>query len=143
MGIRSVSPTSPRAKAALLIVSSLICGIVIGVAGDHAYLLWRHRLIPSHRMAEAVSQRIVKHLDDELHFTPAQRTEIQQIIDRHRQRIEAIWANVRPQARQEIDQTNAEIERVLTPDQLGKFRTMRMRMQQQHERRGINRRPPI
>jgi len=103
-----------------------------------ALLVWQHRILPSHRRLENASQRIVNHLDRELHFTPGQRAEVQQIIDRHRQRIEAIWASVRPQTRQEIDATNTEIERVLTPEQQAKFKTMRMNMQQQ---RGSRMRP--
>ena len=125
-----MSQTSPRTTAALLIAGALLGGIVVGAAGDRAYLLWQHRIMPSHRTMQNVSQRIVNHLDNELHFTAGQRTEVQQIIDRHRQRIEAIWASVRPQARQEIDATNAEIERILTAEQRTKFRTLQMKMQQ-------------
>jgi len=128
--------TSPRTTAALLVIGALLGGIVLGAAGDRALLVWQHRLLPSHRRLETASQRIVNHLDRELHFTTGQRAEVQQIIDRHRQRIEAIWASVRPQTRQEIDATNAEIDRVRTPDQQAKFKTMRANMQQ-HGPRGM------
>ena len=37
-------------------------------------------------------------------------------------------ANVRPQIRQELDATNAEIETVLTPEQKTKFADLRMRI---------------
>jgi Spy/CpxP family protein refolding chaperone len=37
-------------------------------------------------------------------------------------------ANVRPQVRQELDATNAEIETVLTPEQKTKFSNLRMRI---------------
>ena len=37
-------------------------------------------------------------------------------------------ANVRPQVRQELDATNAEIETILTPTQKAKFADLRMRI---------------
>ena len=135
-----MSATSPRTAAVLLIVGALLGGIVIGGAGDRAYLIWRHRILPPPNAMRRMSEHIVNRLDDQLHFSPQQRVAVQQIIDRHRQRIEAIWASVRPQTRQEIDATNAEIERVLTPEQQAKFRDMRARHQQQHEHRMM--RPP-
>lgn len=127
-----MSATSPRTTAVLLIVGALLGGIVIGGAGDRAYLIWRHRILPPPNAMRHMSERIVNRLDDQLHFSPQQRAAVQQIIDRHRARIEAIWASVRPQTRQEIDATNAEIEKVLTPDQQVKFREIRNR--HPHER---------
>lgn len=123
-----MSPTSTKTVAALLIVAALICGVVIGVAGDRAWMIWR-----GHH-TEAIANRIVKHLDHELHFTPQQRAAVQQIVDRHRQRIDTLLSSVRPQIRQEIDATNAEIDRILTPEQREKFRTMRMHMLQRGNR---------
>ena len=121
--------TSPRLVAALLIAGALVAGVVLGVAGDRAWMHW-HRNSPRAPHLD----RLVEHLDRTLDLTPQQRESVKQIIDRHRQRIEAISASVRPQMRQEIDSTNAEIEKILTPEQRTKFRDM----QQRH----INRRGP-
>ncbi len=125
-----MSPISARATAALLIIGSFIGGLVVGVGGDRVWLIRNGRLRPPRDMMQKMSERIVNHLDHELNLTPAQKSEITQIIDRHRARIDAIWAAVRPQTRQEIDATNAEIERVLTPDQRTKFRSLQMHMRQ-------------
>jgi Spy/CpxP family protein refolding chaperone len=118
--------TSPRAAAALLIVGALIAGVVLGVAGDRA---WMH----SHRLQRAPRlDRLVEHLDHELQFTPQQRDAVKQIVERHRQRIQALSESIRPQMRQELDATNAEIEKVLTPEQRPKFQALSQRMRQRH-----------
>jgi Spy/CpxP family protein refolding chaperone len=121
--------TSPRAAAALLIVGALIAGIVLGIAGDRA---WMHY----HRPTGPRLDRLVEHLDHELHLTPQQKEAIRQIVQRRRARIEAIAANMRPQMRQEIESTNAEIEKVLTPEQRQKFESLSQRMRQHHRGRG-------
>ena len=118
--------TSPRAAAALLIVGALIAGVVLGIAGDRAWMHW-HRPPHPPRL-----ERLVEHLDSELHFTPQQKDAVTQIVARHRARIEAIAANTRPQMRQEIEATNAEIEKVLTPEQRQKFQTLSQHMRQRH-----------
>ena len=120
--------TSPRAVAALLIVAALITGIVVGVAGDRAWMHW-HRNAPRPPRLD----RLVEHLDRTLNLTPQQRVSVKQIIDRHGQRIDAISASIRPQVRQEIEAMNAEVEKVLTPEQVTKFRELSSRM---HRRRG-------
>lgn len=126
-----MSPTKTKTIAALLIVAALLCGIVIGVAGDRAFTTWRIR------HSGSIANRIVHHLDRQLNLTPQQLVAVQQIVERHRQRIDALLASVRPGIRQEIDATNAEIDRVLTPQQREKFRTMRMHMlQREHHMRG-------
>ena len=130
--------TSPRAVAALLIVGALIAGVVLGIAGDRAWLWHNHQImIRGPRL-----DRLVDHLDRQLHFTPQQRDAVKQIIARHRTRMEAVSASVRPQMRAEIESTNAEIEKVLTPEQQQKFRVMSSRMRRLHGRGGPPPPPP-
>lgn len=102
-------------------IVAFVAGVLVGVAGDH--LLFIHHLMAG-RGGRFAASRIVDRLDHELHLTPQQRSQAQQIIDRHRVRIDAVMGNVR----QEIDATNAEIEKILTPDQRTAFAKMRMRM---------------
>ena len=83
--------------------------------------------------------RIVERLNRELHLTSQQKSAVQQIIDRHRARIDALMTGVRPQIRQELDATNAEIDKILTPDQRAAFAKMRMHMP---GRRGMGGPPP-
>ncbi len=118
--------TSPRAVAALLIVGALFAGIVLGIAGDRAWLWHTHQFVPRHA-PRFMSDRLVDHLDHQLHFTPQQKEAVKQVVERHRARIEAISATIRPQMRAEIDSTNAEIDRLLTPEQRTRFHELQQR----------------
>lgn len=129
-----MSPTSPRTTATLLVLAALIVGALIGVAGDHLFLIHRHELL----RREFAPHRIVERLDRELHLNAQQKSAIQHILDTHRQRMDAIMSNVRPQMRQEIEAGNAEIEKVLTPEQRLEFQHLKMRMP---PRRGPRREP--
>lgn len=119
-----MSPTSPRTTATLLVVAALIVGVLIGVAGDHLFLMHRHELL----RREFEPHRIVDRLDRELHLTAAQKSEIQRILDTHHQRVAALMSKVRPQMRQEIEAGNAEIEKILTPQQREQFQHLKLRM---------------
>ena len=110
-------------------IVAFVAGILVGVAGDH--LLFIHHLM-SGRGGRFAASRIVDRLDHELHLTRQQRSQVQQIIDRHRARIDGMMGTVRPQIRQEIDATNAEIEKILTADQRAAFAKMRMHMPGRH-----------
>ena len=72
--------------------------------------------------------RVVNRLDRELNLTPQQKKSIEEIIERRHERLIGVMTGVRPQLRKEIDEANAEIERVLTPEQRVKFSRMRIRL---------------
>jgi Spy/CpxP family protein refolding chaperone len=118
--------TSPRAAAALLIVGALLAGIVLGIAGDRAWMQY-HRPQRAPRL-----DRLIEHLDQTLNLTPQQKETVKQIVERHHARIGAIAANMRPQMRQEVESMNAEIEKVLNPEQRLKFQSLSQRMHQRH-----------
>lgn len=136
--IPTTSPSSTHRTAILVVVVAFIAGLLIGAAGDRFYL-WHHG---PRRSSGFASRRIVDRLDSELHLTAQQKTQVQQIIDTHRQRIDGIMGNVRPQIRQEIDASNAEIEKVLTPQQREQFGKMRMHILSP-QRHGGRPRPPL
>jgi len=140
--IPSTSPSSTRTTAVVVVIAAFIAGLFVGVAGDRFYLFRHGRLFPSHRVGDFAASRIVDRLDHDLHLTPQQKTQIQQIIDRHRTRIDSLMTGVRPQVRQELDTANGEIEKLLTPEQQEKFKKMRMRMRMPGGRRGMPPPPP-
>ena len=119
--------SNTRTAAVAVVVVAFIAGILVGVAGDHLYPIKSGRLAPRHTSRFA-SDRMAERLTKELDLSPQQKTQVQQIIERHRAKIDATMASVRPQVRQELDATNAEIETVLTPDQKTKFANLRMRI---------------
>ncbi|HEY2324605.1 MAG TPA: hypothetical protein VGJ82_17225 [Thermoanaerobaculia bacterium] len=118
--------SSARAIAVVTVVATLIVGFLLGVVADR---VWIYRYGPHMPRAQRFStERIVKRLDGELHFTDQQRAQVTQIIQARQQRIAVIQSGVRPQIRAQIDQTNAEIEKILTPEQRTRFQQMKMRV---------------
>lgn len=132
----SASPSSTKATAAVVVIVAFIAGFIAGVAGDRFYLIGTRQFFPR-RVMEFEARHVVDHLDSQLHLNPQQRVQIEGIIERHRARMQSIMSGVRPQMRQEIDSANAEIEKVLTPEQRTQFEKTRMRMR---PRRGMG--PP-
>ena len=126
---------SSKTRAVVVVVATFIAGLVAGVAGDHLYLIRSGRLFPRHA-ARFSADRMADHLGRELQLTPQQKTQVLQIIERHRAKIDATMSSVRPQVRQELDASNAEIDRILTPEQRTKFAAMRMRIEARHRDRG-------
>jgi Spy/CpxP family protein refolding chaperone len=106
---------------------AFISGMIVGVAGDRVMLFLRHSYFPQ-RVSRHMTDRILGRLDHELHLTAEQKKQVEEILERHRNRIDSIWSGVRTQVRGEIDQGNAEIEKILTPEQREKFVKMRMRL---------------
>jgi Spy/CpxP family protein refolding chaperone len=126
--------SNTRTAAIAVVVVAFLAGILAGVAGDHLYLIHSGRLSPRHGRFSAA--RMTDRLTHELSLSPQQKTQVQQIIERHRAKIDATMAAVRPQVRQELDATNAEIETVLTPEQKTKFANLRMRVGARRRDRG-------
>ena len=108
-------------------IAIFIGGLLVGIAGDRFYLFQRHRLFPSGPAARFATRRIVDHLDRELHLTAQQKTDVQRIIDQHHVRIDSVMSGVQPQIHAELEAANADIEKILTPEQREQFKKMRMR----------------
>lgn len=116
--------------AAGILLLTFFAGLALGAVGDRI-LLWFH---PPHGPS---AQFLASRLDRRLHFSPEQRKEVERILTQRQDRIHQIWDSVRPQVRQEIDQTNAEIERILTPEQRVEFEKIRMKLMPRRDGRGI------
>lgn len=118
-----------RAKtiAVIVVIVAFVSGALVGIVADRLYLMRQRRHFPSH-MARAMTPRIVHHLDRQLQLDPEQRRKVTEILERHRERIDAISGGVRPQIRAEIEKANAEIEEILTPGQREKFGKLKLRM---------------
>jgi hypothetical protein len=124
--------------AVVVVVVAFIAGILVGVAGDHFYLIHNGQL-SSRRSPRFAADRMADNLSRALQLSPQQKTQVQQIIERHRAKIDAAMSTVRPQVRQELDATNKEIETILTPDQRTKFAELRMKMSARRRDRATTR----
>lgn len=116
---RSTSTTT--LLAVLLLIATFVAGIILGFAADH-YLMMHPRA------GQHTAAFIVRRLDRRLDLSDQQEATITKIVERHQNRIAGVWKNVGPQIRTEIDQTNVEIETVLTPEQRLKFQEVKMRL---------------
>ena len=114
---------------------AFVAGALIGFAGGRVYSIF-HGPLHGGRIDAQIRDRMLHHLDSELKLTPQQHDQVKQIIDRHHQKMEEISAGMRPQMRQEIESMNAEIEKVLNPEQRQKFQSLSERMRQRHHGRG-------
>jgi len=129
--------SNTRTAAVVVVIVAFVAGILVGVAGDHLYLIHNGRLFPR-RASHFAADRMAEHLGRELQLSPQQKTQVQQIIEKHRAKIDATMSSVRPQVRAELDATNAEIEKILTPDQKTKFANLRMRVAARRRDRGTH-----
>lgn len=110
--------------AAVVVVLTFIAGFVVGAVVDRYVMHHGGGRAPRTMAAHAMMSR----LDRELDLTPAQRKQVEEIIRRHHERVEEIWTGVRPRVRTELDQANAEIAQILTPEQRQKFEKLKMRL---------------
>jgi Spy/CpxP family protein refolding chaperone len=127
--------SNTRTAAVAVVVVAFLAGILVGVAGDHLYLIRSGRLSPRHSTRFS-TEHMTDRLTHELDLSPQQKTQVRQIIERHRAKIDATMAAVRPQVRQELEATNAEIEALLNPEQKKKFADLRMRIGARRRDRG-------
>jgi Spy/CpxP family protein refolding chaperone len=124
---------SSNAKAALIVVVAFIAGLFVGVAGDR-FVMFR----TARRAGEGTPPgHLVSYLNRELKLNDSQRAQIERIVNDHRARMDAVFKNVQPQMRQEIDAASAAIEAVLTPEQQVKFKQMRERAEKRRGGRGF------
>ena len=104
-----MSATRTTVIAAFALVLTFVAGVFAGAVAHHLLGPRMHRPRP-------MQQMMVRHLDMRLNLTDAQRTKIEKILEQRHARM-----------RGEIEAVNADIERVLTPEQRKIFATMRMR----------------
>lgn len=127
METSTASPNRARVTAIVVVIVAFIAGLLVGVAGDHVYLI-HNRQLNSRRAMGNMAKHLLDRLDRDLSLTPQQHEQVRRIIDAHHQKIESIAAATRPQIGQELSQASREIEAVLTPEQRRKFATVRMRV---------------
>jgi hypothetical protein len=123
-----LSATKTTLIAVLVLLLTFGAGFIGGAAVHHLLIAHRENLRP------VAMRAMLNHLDRRLDLTDAQRKQVEEILRRRHERINEMWAGVRPRVRAEVEATNAEIARVLTPEQRAKFEKMRMRLGGMHGR---------
>jgi len=115
-----VSATKTTIVAVLVVLLTFTAGVAVGVFTSHMVILHG-----GHGAPRFPTTAMVNRLDRRLDLTDAQRAQVEQIIRRRHARIDGMWDDLRPRMRAEIDQTNAEISRILTPEQRVKFERLK------------------
>ncbi|MFQ5890401.1 MAG: hypothetical protein ACE5JR_10160 [Gemmatimonadota bacterium] len=122
-----------RARVALLLLLTFAAGAAAGVAGE--------RLWPGTGTAEAEEsaaerrghQTVIERFADDIGLTAEQRATIAPILERSRKRFERLWEGLRPRYEALVDSVRGEIEVVLEPDQVERYREL-LRKQEEKER---------
>lgn len=138
-GLPRRNATRTTIIAVIVILVTFAAGIAVGILVDRVAFRRAHDRVPRFATS-AMAARLDRHLD----LTDEQRTQIEAILERRHSRINSLWSEVRPHVRREIEQTNQEIARVLTPEQRARFEKMKMRLGPHHRgpRHHDRHRPP-
>ena len=139
----SLSNTKTIVIACVIVLVTFVAGMFTGIFVDHL----TRRPHGGPRIRRAAAHMMLSRLDRHLDLTDDQEKKIGEILRRRHERITELWEGVRPQVSKEIEATNAEIERLLTPEQRAKFQEMKMRLGPPHDgppgrREGRRRREP-
>ena len=119
-----VSAAKTTIVAILVVVVTFTAGLAVGVFGAHIVHIRREHMSPVFP-----TRMMVNRLDRRLDLTDQQRAQVEKIIRRHHS---AIITRVHA----EIEQANAEITSVLTPEQRKKFERIKLQIDARHGRRG-------
>lgn len=126
-----MSATKTTLVALLVVALVFVAGIAVGVFGAHMMILHGG---PGAAMFPTTA--LVNRLDRRLDLSDAQRAQVERIIRRHHANIDGIWSSMHPRIRAEVEAANAEITRVLTPEQRAKFDRMKFHLGSERRRPG-------
>lgn len=128
-----MSATKTTFIAVIILVLTFSAGAIVGVFADRM-LLMHGRFGPRPHAERFATNMLVNRLDRRLDLTDAQREQIQEILDKRHERVLALWSDIDPRVRAEIEGANAEIAKVLTPEQRRKFEQLKLGIHGLHGR---------
>lgn len=112
-----------RVSAVLLMVGVFAAGVVAGTLGSH--LLHRRHLSDMRRMHHAMEERLQgvgPMLEERLGLSHEQMYRVHGVLQRHFDRMRDLRDRMEPDIRDTLDETQAELEEILTDEQLRRFR---------------------
>jgi Spy/CpxP family protein refolding chaperone len=133
---------SPASLAAGALLAAAVAGFLLGVVADRAVVMRRFARMawhwpvphgpggwmgrgppgrPGH--GDAMRRHVREQFAREYGLTPEQTARVDTIMQRRDQALEALHAQVEPQARALLETTHREIDSVLTPEQRARFDT--------------------
>ena len=114
------------------VLVSFVLGVMVGAAGVRwCAPYYFHR----HWGGKESQARLLERFDSKLKLTPEQRSQVAEILDGKRQKIDALRAEIRPKFEEIRSSTSAEIRGLLTPEQQKKFDAMQIEWEAQAKKR--------
>jgi Spy/CpxP family protein refolding chaperone len=117
------NPSRMRMAGMALLAVTFVVGMLAGTAFGR--VLSAREPDPAASAAECEQKRGPHHIFDELDLTPQQRTRIDGIMARRRERTDSLWKTDGTRIRAAVDSTRAEIRAVLTPQQAVEYDRLR------------------
>ena len=107
----------------LYLVIVFFCGLAIGVS---AYRLYELKSVSANEPGarpspEEWKRRHIRELQNQLHLTPAQTTQVSEILDEAHNEIHALMERSRPEMDRIQSAQYAKVKSILTPDQLAAY----------------------
>ena len=114
-------------QVAISIVIGFLLGAFYGQWGARPHFppSWEHGRMKG---------RMVEHLSRDLHLTAEQKKQVADIFEAKRPQILALQAEVRPKFEALRDSTQAEIRKLLNPDQQKKFDEINAKMEEKRKK---------
>lgn len=123
----------PRAMAALLLAAVFLLGGLAGVALDRLVLSPKpapHKHVS--RLSPESAHRYSRYLGKELSLSKEQEARVDSILIFRQSQTRALATEVHPRFEAIAEQTRADVEQVLTPEQKTKYEQLRARRRAQH-----------
>jgi hypothetical protein len=107
-----------KAWALALLGAALLLGGVAGAAVDRVLVGGSAEAATSRRGSDRDRRSsYLDHLSAELQLTEDQRSQVQVIVEQHREQVSALWREMRPRFEELKGQVHAEIRELLTEEQ--------------------------
>jgi len=105
----------------LLIAATFAGGVAAGIS-------YERRQMVADDIVAIDAHDAMHRLVRDLRLDPAQEQTISEILARHQKDVDATWHAMQPHIRATLESTHQEIENVLRPEQVARFRTMMQTM---------------
>lgn len=126
-GLSQTGVNTWRLGAGVAVV--FICGLLVGVAGTHAY----HSYKTQQRWAQGLAgmkPRLMNHLTQELHLSGDQRRTVEGLVSRAEADLLRLRVSQQPRVDDTVARTTEAIKGVLTPEQQARLEELYQTLQQ-------------
>jgi protein CpxP len=126
-----------RAWALALLVAVFLVGGAAGAAVDRTLLVDRSVSSDQGRRSGDRADRRRSYLDwlaAELQLSEQQKTEVQAILEQHREHVSQVWGEMRPKYEELQEQARAEIRALLSEEQMAAYDALLERQREREQR---------